>query len=431
MAPAYFITTLGCPKNQADSREMERSLLARGFSQASTAEEADVHIINTCSFILDAREETIDNVFEAADVKDRKVGGQKLVLTGCFSQRYPDAVREEIPEVDLAFGVGEFDRAAEKIQTLFPGSGELPRLEKQPLSITPPYAPVKVSDGCSRSCAFCAIPQIRGPYRSLNRDEILAEVERLVQEGVREIDIVSQDTGYYGQSPEELVDLLKSIEAIGGVTWIRLLYLYPDEKTRKILRGIREMGLEKVVPYLESPIQHVSERILKGMGRQGNRKWFEEFFQEARDLFPGLEIRTTILLGFPGETEEDVEEVLAFVENVKPEKLALFTYSPEEGTPAFEKFGEEVEPGVASRINRIRGAHLEVLKQVHADRIGRVYRCMVDGVDAEGIVVHRAQDAPEADEIVHIPFREGLGTGDLVSVEITGFYEYDMIGEIR
>lgn len=432
MAKTYYITTLGCPKNQADSREMERSLRARGLVPARSLEEADVHIINSCAFVSDAKTETIDTVFEALDYREQK-GDQKVVLVGCFSQRYKGAVEEEIPELDLHFGTGLYHETGERIvrrfgweERLVPGTdpGELLQ------TVTPPWAPVKISDGCNRGCSFCAIPQFRGPFRDISPEAILEECNRLAREGIREVDLVSQDTGSYGGDPERLLDLLSRIEEVDGIRWIRLLYLYPDAKMERLLRGISERGPGKIVPYLESPVQHISRSVLRAMNRQGNYERYRDLFVMARELFPGLEIRTTFLVGFPGETREEVDQLVRFIHEVRPEKLALFPYSPEEGTVA-AALGEAAE-NAEERINLLRSEHIAILKEIHRDRMDRLYDCMVDEIGDEYIQCHRAQDAPEVDEAVYLPVATtpALCVGDVVKVKITGFYEYDMEGKL-
>lgn len=437
---SYFITTLGCPKNAADSREMERSLLVEGFLSAENADAADVHIVNTCSFIESAREQTVETVFDAIGVRETH-DSQKLVVVGCFTERYHSAVKEEWPEVDFSFGTGLYHRAGPLIREAF----GWPRWQG-PEEVSPfvhlkhrekhPWVPVKVSDGCDRSCAFCAIPQFRGRFKSRPADEILTEVSELSSVlGVREICLVSQDTNSYGGRPEVLVDLVEELHAVEGVHWLRLLYLYPDRKTEKILTGLAGRALPKLVPYLECPLQHVAPGVLRAMKRPGDAAAFKDLFAMARSLFPGLEIRTSFLLGFPGETSEDVDLLHRFIEETRLEKLALFAYSPEEGTTGFGMSGAPGVRETSRRINELRETHLNVLKEIHMERVGRVYRCMVDEVRPKEILLRRPQDAPEIDENVIVPFqyRRGMvlpSAGDLVDVEITGFFEYDMEGRL-
>lgn len=428
---SYYITTLGCPKNEADSRAMERSLRRRGFAPAQDAGAADVHLINSCAFIQAAKEETIQTVLDAADIKKTR-GDQTLVLAGCFAQRYQRIIPAELPEIDFSFGTGLYHRAGELVAEhlgagapLLAATGPLPDFAAPGRRAA--FAPVKISDGCDRGCAFCAIPLFRGKFASTPSEQILDECRALAAEGVREICLVSQDTNAYGGRPEALVDLIEELHSIEDLRWIRPLYLYPDPRTELILRGVAGRGLAKVVPYLESPVQHVAAPVLRKMRRYGDFDRFVDFFALARELRPGLEIRTSFLLGFPGETPADVDELLRFVDRVRPEKLALFAYSPEEDTPGAAMTDRPAEEETGARLNLVRDAHLKVLREIQLERVGRRYDCMVDEVSAEGVTARRAQDAPEVDEVVFLP-PSAARPGDIFKVEITGFMEYDMTG---
>ncbi|MBU41938.1 MAG: 30S ribosomal protein S12 methylthiotransferase RimO [Spirochaetaceae bacterium] len=441
MGRTFFITTLGCPKNVADSRQMHRSLLREGYEPADSPYTADYHLINSCSFIESAREETIQTVLEGADIKKEHTG-QKLVLVGCFAQRYETAVREELPEVDLSFGTGLYHRTGEILTEKFGAPALHNPLEPSVFSGMEyggePYAPVKLSEGCDRKCAFCAIPSFRGSFRSRDENEILEEIRELTASGVREAYLVSQDTNAFGGNPQKILDLIARMHEIPDLHWIRILYMYPDARTRRFLEGWDPQALPKLVPYLESPVQHASARVLKAMNRAGNREQFAELFALAREKVPGLEIRTSLLLGFPGETAADIDEVHAFLDECKPEKLALFAYSPEEGTSGFSLSGMPDENSTADMINEVRDHHLSLLKDIHLARENQVYECMVDEISPDGMVVRRKQDAPEVDEVIHIDAAEAgvlpnwseLVPGDLVSARVTGFFEYDMSGEL-
>lgn len=447
MSQSFYITTLGCQKNVADSREMERSMLLEGFVVAEDAPSADFHLINTCSFIDSAREQTIETVFEAIDVKEMaksKTDGQKLVVIGCFTERYHDAVKQEWPEVDFSFGTGLYHRAGALIREQF----RLPRPHDSEIS-SPfelikrrefhPYVPVKIADGCDRKCGFCAIPQFRGQFRTRTIDQVVAECKELATTGIREICLVSQDTNSFGGKPEALVDLIEELNSIDQLRWIRLLYLYPDKKTERILRLLADRGLNrfesgqsKLVPYLESPVQHVSATVIKSMNRYGDGIYFKELFAMARQLFPKLEIRSSFLLGYPGETSADIDMLHRFIEDTRIEKLALFSYSPEEGTTGFDLDRPDTEI-TKDYINEVRQTHLKVLSEIHLERVGQVYECMVDEVHGKELFVRRPQDAPEVDENVVISFEYKRGIklpkpGDIMKVEITGFFEYDMEG---
>jgi len=432
MTVRFYITTLGCPKNQADTREMERSLISSGYAPSGSAEEADFHLINSCAFIHAAREETIATVLDAAQIKRTKPG-QKLILAGCFSQRYEKEIRDDLPEVDLSFGTGLYDRTGAILSEHFGSPVSILKSTEIPSALAGvlrsagrPYAPVKIAEGCNRTCAFCAIPSFRGKGRDISTQEILEECRSLAAEGVREVCLVSQDTNSYGKKVEDLSDLVSRIEEIDGIEWIRLLYLYPDEKTRKLIGLLKNRA--KLAPYLESPIQHASRKMLRAMNRAGSYESFQDLFSYARAEIPGLEIRTSILVGFPGETEDDIEVCARFIQETKPEKLALFSYSPEEGTSAFALKSSVSSREAARRVNFLREEHLKVLSEIHRARVGKTYRCLVDEIQGDSILARRFQDAPEVDEAVFLPKDLKVKAGDILDVEITSFFEYDMTG---
>lgn len=425
---SYFITTLGCPKNTADSREMERSLQKEGFAPAVSADKAELHLINSCAFIEDARLETIRTVLDAAQLKGKK---QKLILVGCFTERYAAAVSQDLPEVDFSFGTGKYAQAGQLLREKFgaPRASRAPNIsglsiERAGLA----YAPVKISDGCDRTCSFCAIPQFRGSFRSTPIEEILAEAHDLAARGVREICLVSQDSNAYGGKPESYLDLLERLHEVEDLSWIRMLYMYPDKKTEKILQGIASRKLPKLVPYLESPVQHGSAKILRAMRRAGDPGFFADLFALAREAMPGAEVRTSILMGFPGETEEDVEEVLRFLEHAGPEKLALFSYSPEEGTSGAALPDAVSQEEAAERINRVREYHRGLQSAHTADLVGQNFVCMVDESQDGELIARRPQDAPEVDGVVYIENSRLIRPGELVNVQITGFTDFDLTG---
>lgn len=432
----YYITTLGCLKNQADSRSMETSLLRAGLTAAKEPDGADFHFINSCAFIEEAKKETIETVLEAAQIKE-KTPGQKLVLVGCFSERYAKSITRELPEVDLSLGTKSFDTAGKIIQKEFfdiiiKKSAEKPRNKrlnyqrKRPGCETSPYAPVKIADGCNRQCAFCAIPLFRGEFRSRPSEAIIKECTELAQNGIREISLVSQNSGDYGGGVGKILDLIEQLQEIDDLKWIRLHYLYPDKRTVQILQGIEKRKIYKVVPYLESPVQHVSPGILRKMRRSGSYEFYVDLFEMARATIPALEIRTTFLLGFPGETMADIDLLIRFLQEVRPEKLALFPFSREEGTIGFSLIGDVSSAETAQRINLVRGEHLILLKEIQIKRVGQIFSCMLDESGKESIRGHRAQDAPEVDPSVTIEGLSEGNAGDILDVKITGFYEYDM-----
>jgi len=428
---SFYITTLGCPKNTADSLHMEKSLLDEGLVPAKSPEESDYHLINTCTFIQSATEETIDTILSAGKIK--KQDEQRLVVVGCFAERYPKEIRSDIPEVDLVFGTGRYSQAGKIIKEQFPqdfihfkdvNDSLIDRDVLSTMQGFKPYAYVKVSDGCNRGCHFCIIPSLRGEFRDQSEDRIYDDSRLAIRRGAKEICIVSQDTVFYGRDTDKLKDVLTKITEIKGLELLRLLYLYPDKKTEKLLDLF--ISNPKIAPYLESPIQHVSERVLKSMNRTGSFSFFRDLFTKARQV-KDLEIRTSIILGYPGETADDVDEVLRFVEEVRPEKLALFAFSPQEGTKAAKLKLDVSKKEAARRVNLVRETHLNILKEIHLARVGKTYHAIVDSVEDGIAEARRFQDAPEIDETVYIQ-NARLEPGQIGRVKINSFSEYDMDG---
>ncbi|MCW7472707.1 MiaB/RimO family radical SAM methylthiotransferase [Leptospira levettii] len=431
---SFFITTLGCPKNTVDSMAMHQSLLKEGLLPAADPEASDFHLVNTCTFIQDATKETIQTILDSIDIK--KKNKQKLVVVGCFAERAGKEISADLPEVDLHFGTGKYDKAGEILRSHFPldfkdltefNEDLLERLKtsKGIENYSKPYSYVKISDGCNRGCHFCIIPNLRGKYRDTEITDVLEQTRLAVKAGSKEICLVSQDTVFYGKDTDKLMDLVRSVAAVDGLEILRLLYLYPDKKTEKLLDLYRE--IPKIAPYLESPLQHVSKSVLKSMNRTGDYEFFKSLFQKARDIRPDLEIRTSFILGFPGETMEDVEEIIRFVEDVKPEKVNLFPYSPQDGTKGATMEGQLKDKEIARRVNLVREAYLGTLKTIHQNRIGKIYPCVVDEVLDEGAIVRRLQDAPEIDEVVYVD-ASNLKVGQYGKVRVDSFYELDMSG---
>ena len=430
---SFYITTLGCPKNTADSLHMEESLLKEGLVPAKSAESSDFHLINTCSFIQSANEETIDTVLSAARIKKRR--RQKLVVVGCFAERYPNEIKTDIPEVDLVFGTGRYKEAGSILSQNFSkdflnstATSEIETREQSTSRIKNenlPYSYIKISDGCNRGCNFCIIPNLRGKFRDRPEEEILSDIDLALNSGKKEICLVSQDTNFYGKDIDSLKNLIRKISEFNGLEILRLLYLYPDKKTHQLLDLFSEVP--NLAPYFESPIQHVSQKVLKSMNRSGSLEFYEDLFSKARNLKKDLEIRTSIILGYPGETEEDVNQVETFIRKVRPEKLALFSFSPQEGTEAFNREDDVEESEKARRINHIRNIHLEILKETHLNRIGKSFPAIVDKVTKTETIVRRFQDAPEIDEVVFTN-TPNLKVGMIGNVKIESFAEYDMEG---
>lgn len=441
----FFITTLGCLKNEADSRQMQKSMLMNGFHSVKSIEESNFHIINTCGFIEEAKKETIEVIFNSVNLKKNLKNKQKLVVVGCFAQRYKEEIQKEIPEVDLIIGTGEYHRIGEIIKKSFhivlPSNKNLHSLFYDVFEQKKFYLPVKFSEGCNRNCTFCAIPSFKGNFVYRERSEILQEIQEVlkINSAIKEICIVSQDTNSYGKNIYEFLSLLEDIELISEIKWIRILYLYPDLKTKKILEEIYKRGFKKIVPYLESPVQHVSEPILKKMNRFGNYSFFKDFFNYVRELFPDVEIRTSFLVGFPGETNQDVEMIKKFLEECPIEHITFFPYSREEGTISYQYSNKISKKEIYRRINDLQNFYEDQLHQIVSKNINKTFTCLLEKITPEQMFFRRPQSAPEIDDTVMVNYRHQdlqqknillPKLGSFYEVKITGFVSCDYIGEI-
>lgn len=403
---------------------MEESLQREGFRPASRPELAELHLINTCAFIESARMETIETTLTALAVREKKQPEQKVILAGCFAERYRENIPVDLPEVDFSFGTGQYHRAGELVGERFgrpsaPGIVPFPRAHRKGQV----HAFLKVADGCNRACHFCAIPGFRGPFRANTRENILEQVRLLADQGAKEIALVSQDTNNWA-APEKFLDLLEEIRTAFSPGWIRLLYMYPDRRTYHILEGIARRGID-VAPYLESPLQHTAPHVLKAMNRQGDASFYSDLFTMARELIPGVEIRTAFLIGYEGETEKDIDQLIAFMTAHRLERVSCFAFSPEENTKAA---GTTPHPETAARIRRIQEAHREVQKDWMSAKIGEEVHCLVDSTSGSSAVLRRPQDAPEMDGVVLIEDAGDLRPGDFIQVQLTDFHEYDFSG---
>ena len=424
------IKVLGCPKNTADCEVLAAVLKKRGHEIVRSAEEADLVLIDTCTFIEDAKKETIDTILDFVYYKEERKD-LKIAVKGCMVQRYYEELRKEIPEVDLWLGVlppGEIADAIEKMEDrvkdpepVYHDTDHFDLEEK-------PYAYVKIADGCDRKCTFCTIPSFKGRYRSRRMEEIVEEVRKLVSSGKKEIVLVSQDSTAYGTDvygKQSLPDLLREISRIEGDFWIRVMYLHPDYLTDEIIDSIS--NTEKVVPYFEVPVQHGSDKILKRMGRTKKRKELEELFERIRSSSKDATIRTTVMVGFPGESEEDFEKLLDFLETTRPDRMGVFVYSDEEGTIA-NKFPDKVDREIALEREEIVSALIpELLIESNERWVGRVVKALVER--DEGTLIGRSfMDAPEIDGFIEI---EGdVEEGKFVDVRIESVHDYYMEGRI-
>ena len=433
--------SLGCDKNLVDTEMMLGMLTQRGHSITNDEAEADVVVINTCCFINDAKEESINTILEMAELK--KSGDIKaLIVTGCLAQRYKEEIQKEIPEVDEILGTTAIDAIADSIDEVLKGCSHnhiedinrKPVYDKKRIVTTGGhYAYLKIAEGCDKHCSYCIIPKVRGNYRSIPMESLIKEAKELVEFGAKELILVAQETTLYGKDiygEKKLPELLRELCKIPGLYWIRILYCYPEEITDELIETIRSE--EKICNYLDIPIQHASDRILKKMGRRTDQKELRNIIAKLRERIPDICLRTTLITGFPGETDEDHEELLGFVDEMEFDRLGVFTYSPEEDTPA-ALFDDQID----EEVKKDRQADIMELQQEIAfdkaeDMVGRIVLAMIEGKvpDEHAYVARTYKDAPNVDGFLFIQTSEELMTGDFVHVKITGSYEYDLIGEI-
>ena len=436
----YFVS-LGCDKNLVDSEMMITDLRKSGYILTDDASEADIIVVNTCCFIGDAKEESINSLLELAAYKEDRC--KLLVATGCLAQRYHEEIKTEIPEVDLIVGTMGYEDLAHKIDEALKANNVVESLKDINYLPTPLtdrdsmsggyYAYLKIAEGCDKCCTYCVIPKVRGKYRSVPMDNLIAQAEHLVQNGAKELILVAQETTLYGKDlygSKSLPELLKRLSDIEELRWIRILYCYPEEITDELIEAIA--GLPKVCNYLDIPIQHGSDNILKKMGRWTDQKEIINIVDKLRERIPDIALRTTLITGFPGETEEDFEELKAFVEKMRFDRLGVFTYSQEEDTPAAEMEDQIPEDIKEARRDEIMKIQQKISFEKSEEHIGEDMDVMIEGsLPDEGVFIARTyMDAPDVDGYVFIRSDWHLESGDFVKVEITGAKEYDLIGEI-
>ena len=436
-----FCVSLGCDKNLVDTEMMLGLLNKDGYTFTDDEHEADVVVVNTCCFIGDAKEESVNTILEMAELK--KEGRCKaLIVTGCMAQRYKQEILDEIPEVDGILGTSTYDEISNVLKKVLGGSREscfhdlnaLPNV-KVPRVVTTGgyYAFLKIAEGCDKRCTYCIIPDLRGSYRSVPMERLIEEAKQLASQGVKELILVAQETTLYGidlYKKKSLPKLLHELCKIPGIQWIRIQYCYPEEITQELIETIREE--EKVCNYLDIPIQHASDRILKRMGRRTNQKQLREMIASLRSQIPDIALRTTLISGFPGETEEDQEEVMRFVDEMEFERLGVFAYSQEEDTPAAE-FPDQVPQELKEeRRDEIMELQQEISYEKSQSMIGKVLEVMIEGkvADENAYVGRTYMDAPGVDGLIFINTDLDLMSGDFVRAKVTGALEYDLIGEI-
>lgn len=443
-----FCVSLGCDKNLVDTEKMLGVAGGLGVSFTDDETEADAILINTCCFIGDAKEESVNTILDMARYKEEGKC-RALIVAGCLAQRYKQEIIDEIPEVDAILGTTSYEEIGNVLTRLFEENGEekkaehiscfhdlkeLPtQAEKRVMTTGGHYAFLKIAEGCDKRCTYCIIPYLRGPYRSVPMEQLLAEARELADNGVRELILVAQETTLYGKDlygEKSLPKLLHELAQIPGIYWIRIQYCYPEEITDELIQTIKSE--EKVCHYLDIPIQHASDRILRRMGRRTHKAELKERISALRREIPDIALRTTFICGFPGETQEDHEELMEFVDEMEFERVGVFTYSAEEDTPAYsypdqipEKVKEERRADVMELQQEIAFEHCE-------NMVGKVLDVMIEGkvADEPAYVGRTYMDAPNVDGLIFVNADEMLMSGDFVRVKVTGANEYDLIGEV-
>ncbi len=433
------IVSLGCAKNLVDTEVMLGILGGEGHKIVSDPAEADVIIVNTCAFIDSAKEESIQTVLEMAEYKNDRC--RLLIMCGCLAERYHDDIMAELPEVDAVVGTGDYPKIAQVIQRAFDGeqvvlfghmNDRLPD-ENRMLS-TPNYmAYSKIADGCDNRCTYCVIPSLRGSYRSRPMEEVVREAEAFAEKGVRELVVIAQDTSRYGidlYGKYCLPELLQKLCAIEKLHWVRVLYLYPEMISDELIAVFAQE--EKLVKYMDIPIQHAHSKVLRQMGRHLSHEDLVTLVEKLRSRVPGITLRTTVIAGFPGESEEEFQTLLDFVRTMRFERLGAFPYSQEDGTPAARLPGQLPEEVKAERAEKILAAQEAISLSLQQEKIGSVMEVLVEGYDEESLMYfgRSASDAPEVDNTVYFASEEELSLGDFVSVEILNADTYELVGSV-
>ena len=442
MKKKILFVSLGCDKNLVDSEMMLGLLAKSGYEFTDDEQDADVVVVNTCCFINDAKEESINTILEMAELK--KSGAvEALIVTGCLAQRYREEIQRESPEVDAILGTMAIDEIVKTLEEVGQGikNNCYKNLDRKPLTgvdrvVTTGghYAYLKIAEGCDKRCTYCIIPRVRGSYRSVPMESLVQEAERLADQGIREIILVAQETTLYGvdlYGQKALPELLRRLCAISGLYWIRILYCYPEEIDEALIETIRQE--KKICHYLDLPIQHASDAILRRMWRRTNREQLERTIARLREEIPDICLRTTLITGFPGETQEDHEQLLDFIDRMEFDRLGVFTYSQEEDTPA-----ALMEDQIAEEVKQRRFAELMELQQEIAfaaaeDMVDSVVTAVIEGkvVDEDAYVARTYKDAPGVDGLLFVNTGRELMTGDFVRVRINGVYEYDLMGVLE
>ena len=442
MMKKILFVSLGCDKNLVDSEMMLGMLAQSGYEFTDDEREADIVVINTCCFINDAKEESINTILEMAEYKKNGLI-EMLIVTGCLEQRYREEIQTEIPEVDAIVGTTAISEIVKTFDEVTGGKRQnhYKSLSEKPLTgvervVTTGghYAYLKIAEGCDKHCTYCIIPKVRGNYRSVPMEELVREAQELADKGVKELILVAQETTVYGMDlygHKALPELLRRLCEINDIYWIRILYCYPEEIDDELIRTMKEE--KKICHYLDLPVQHASDNILKRMGRKTDKRQLEDIIAKLRQEIPDICLRTTLISGFPGETEEDHEQLLDFVDRMEFDRLGVFIYSQEEDTPAAvmpEQISEEVKEDRRAQLMELQQ---EIAFAAAADMAGTVVTAMIEGkvADEEAYVARTYKDAPNVDGFLFVNTNRELMTGDFVKVKITASYEYDLIGELE
>lgn len=429
--------SLGCPKNQVDGEALLAKLKKAGYEIVNNIEDSDVMIVNTCGFIEQAKKEAIDTILEVAEYKNAGLISA-IVVTGCLAERYQDEIIKEMPEVDAVLGIGansDIVKACDKalcgiVTTSFPNKCYLSINDERIISTPSHWAYLKIAEGCDNRCSYCAIPGIRGGFRSRTIESCVDEAKALAESGVKELILIAQDTTKYGQDlygKYSLDILLKELVKIDGIEWIRLFYCYPQRITDSLINVIANE--EKVCSYIDIPLQHSDKTVLKNMNRVGDGDDYRALISKMRKAIPDLALRTTFMVGFPGETDEQFENLCKFTEDVKFDKMGCFTFSPEEDTPAYDMQNQIDDDVKVRRQEVLMNKQYSITEELNKQRIGRIYKVIIDTFDGENYVGRSYMDSPEIDSGIIFTCDNNLNIGDFVNVEITDYNGYDLIGE--
>ena len=429
--------SLGCPKNQVDGEALLAKLKKAGYEIVNNIEDSDVMIINTCGFIEQAKKEAIDTILEVAEYKNAGLISA-IVVTGCLAERYQDEIIKEMPEVDAVLGIGansDIVKTCDKalcgiVTTSFPNKCYLSINDERIISTPSHWAYLKIAEGCDNRCSYCAIPGIRGGFRSRTIESCVDEAKALAESGVKELILIAQDTTKYGQDlygKYSLDILLKELVKIDGIEWIRLFYCYPQRITDSLINVIANE--EKVCNYIDIPLQHSDKTVLKNMNRVGDGDDYRALISKMRKALPDLALRTTFMVGFPGETDEQFENLCKFTEDLKFDKMGCFTFSPEEDTPAYDMQNQIDDDVKVRRQEVLMNKQYSITEELNKQRIGRIYKVIIDTFDGEKYVGRSYMDSPEIDSGIIFTCDNNLNIGDFINVEITDYNGYDLIGE--